>query len=286
MVHALVSTDWLAARLGQSNLRIVDASWYLPASGRDAHAEFIAGRLPGAVFLDLDAVSDQNTSLPHMLPSAPEFARYMESLGIGDDTMVVVYDGSGVNLSAPRVWWMLRVFGHSEVAVLDGGLGKWQREGRLLETGEPAPPPAATRFTARLDHRAVRDLAAMIANLTNRAEQVLDARAAGRFTGSEPEPRPGMRGGHIPGSRNLPFTELVDAADGTLLSPERLRRLFAAAGIDLSRPVVTSCGSGVTACALALGLEVAGHPVAGVYDGSWSEWGGRSDTPVETGPAS
>lgn len=284
MVHALVSTDWLGARLGDPTLRILDASWYLPSSGRDAHSEFLAGHLPGAAFVNLEAVSHHGTNLPHMLPDPAQFARQMEAVGVDDDSVVVVYDGSGVNLSAPRIWWMLRAFGHAEAAVLDGGRAKWQREGRLLESGERPVSPARGHFTPQLDQKAVRDLAAMTANLKTGAEQVVDARAAGRFTGDEPEPRPGMRGGHIPGSRNVPFTDLVDAG-GTLLSPELLRARFHSAGIDLGRPVVTSCGSGVTACALALGLEAAGHPVAGVYDGSWSEWGGRTDTPVETGPA-
>ena len=277
----LVSPEWLAVRLNEPDLKVLDASWYLPASRRDAKGEFLAGHIPGAVFVDLDELSASDP-LPHMLPSAEQFARQMGEAGVADGDRVVVYDGSGVNLSAPRVWWMLRAFGHREAAVLNGGFGKWRKEGRPVQTG-PATPVQAT-FTAELDPRRVRDLAAMRDNLTNRSEQVLDARGAGRFAGSEPEPRAGMRSGHIPGSRSLPYTDLV-AADGTLLPREELRERFIQAGIDLDRPIVTTCGSGVTACSLALGLELLGRPVAGVYDGSWSEWGGRDDTPVDTGPA-
>jgi thiosulfate/3-mercaptopyruvate sulfurtransferase len=275
---ALVSTDWLAARLGSPRLKVVDGSWYLPGSGRDAAAEYLRGHIPGAVFFDLDASSDPNSPLPHMLPAEPAFARRMEALGLDDRDDLVVYDGSGSNLSAARVWWMFRVFGHARVAVLDGGVGKWRREQRPLEQGPVASPPG--RFTARLDREAIRDLAAVRSNLATRQELVVDLRPAGRFTGNEPEPRPGIRSGHLPGSRNLPYTELV-AADGTILPEGQLRRRLRDRGIDLSQPVVATCGSGTSACTLVLALELLGFRDVAVYDGAWTEWGGRSDTPIE-----
>ncbi len=278
---AIVSTEWLAARLGRPDVKIVDASWYLPDSGRDAAAEYAAGHIPGAVLYDLEASSNRSSSLPHMLPSATEFATRMSALGLDDASAIVVYDGSGLNLSAPRAWWTFRVFGHAAVAVLDGGLGKWRGEGRPLDPGTPKPKRG--RFTARLDAGRVRDLAAMRANLTSGAEQVVDARAPGRFAGTAAEPRPGLRAGHIPGSLNLPFTDVV-GPDGTVLPLDRLRDLFVAAGVDFARPVVASCGSGVTACCTALALELLGHDRTAVYDGSWTEWGAQSDTPIEVGP--
>jgi thiosulfate/3-mercaptopyruvate sulfurtransferase len=280
-VPALVSTQWLAARLGGRGLRVVDGSWYLPTSGRDAAAEYEAGHLPGAVFFDLDASSDQASPLPHMLPDAGAFAKRMASLGLAETDALIVYDGSGVNLSAPRVWWMFRAFGHPRVAVLDGGSEKWRREARPLERGVP-PPPAPGRFTARLDPDAVLDLAAVQSALSQATAQIVDMRSAGRFAGTEPEPRAGLRGGHIPGSRSLPFTELVNP-DGTLLPSDRLRNRVVAAGIDLSRPVVATCGSGTSACALIHALHLIGHERVALYDGAWTEWGGRQDTPVATG---
>jgi thiosulfate/3-mercaptopyruvate sulfurtransferase len=279
----VVSTDWLATRLGSPDLRVVDGSWYLPASGRDPAREYAAGHIPGAVFFDLDASSDPNTPLPHMLPSAATFAARMSALGLNDSDDLVVYDGSGANLSAARVWWTFRVFGHQRVAVLDGGIGKWRNETRPLEKGVVNLP--AGRFTARLDQSAVRDLAAIRANLRHPREQLVDLRSTGRFTGTEPEPRAGLRSGHVPGSRNLPFTELV-SSDGTILPEPALRRRLAAAGIDLSQPIIATCGSGTSACALVLGLELLGHRDAAVYDGAWTEWAGRTDTPIESGSPS
>ena len=277
---SLVSTEWLASRLGAPGLRVVDGSWYLPGSGRDAAAEYVAGHIPGAVFFDLDASSDRSSPLPHMLPTAEAFAERMASLGLCDSDQLVVYDGSGVNLSAARVWWTFRTFGHRRVAVLDGGIGKWRREGRPLEAGQVQLPRG--RVTARLNSASVRDLAAVRANISQPTEQLVDVRPAGRFNGVEPEPRPGIRGGHVPGSKNLPFNELV-AADGTMLPPADLQRRIEAAGIDLAHPIVATCGSGTSACALVLALDVLGRP-AGVYDGAWTEWGGRTDTPIDAGP--
>ena len=275
---AVVATEWLAAKLGTPGIQVVDGSWYLPDSGRDAAAEYAAGHIPGAVFFDIDASSDPNTPLPHMLPTAERFAERMARLGLSDSDHIVVYDGSGTNLSAPRVWWTFRTFGHDRVSVLDGGTGKWRREHRPIEPGIVALP--AGRFTARLDHGAVRDLASVRANIHQSVEQLVDTRSAGRFAGVEPEPRPGLRGGHVPGSVNLPFTALV-RPDGTMLPPDELRGRLAEAGVDLSRPVVATCGSGTSACALVLGLHLIGHTQNAVYDGAWAEWGGRADTPVE-----
>ena len=269
-MNALVSTGWLAERLGDPRVRPVDASWYLPAAGRNARAEYATAHVPGAVYFDLDAVSDRTSSLPHMLPGAAEFAAAMGALGLSDDDLLVVYDGSGTNLSAARAWWMFRAFGHEQVALLDGGIGKWRDEGRPVESGTVSLPPR--QFTARLDAARVRDLAAMQRIVETRGEQVLDARASARFEGTAPEPRPGLRSGHIPGSLNLPYTELV-APEGTLLPVDELRRRFEAAGVDLSRPIVTTCGSGVTACTLLHALHLLGHRDSALYDGSWTEWG-------------
>jgi thiosulfate/3-mercaptopyruvate sulfurtransferase len=280
--EALVGSDWLAAHLADPHVRVVDGSFKLPGITPTAREDYDRGHIPDAVFFDIDDICEPGTSLPHMIPAPELFARKIGALGIGDDDRVVVYDGAGLS-SAGRAWWMLRLFGHHSVAILDGGLPKWKAEGRPLETAIPSPQRGT--FTARFDPALVRDKAALTGNLATRHEQVVDARAAGRFDGTAPEARPGLRSGHIPGSRSLPYERVTVPATHQLKSAEELTRLFREAGVALDRPIVTSCGSGVTACALAFALHLIGHPGAAVYDGSWSEWGLPGDTPVETGPA-
>ena len=278
----LVTTEWLGERLGQDDIRIADASWYLPEAKRNAHAEYEQRHIPGSVFFDIDAISDSANSLPHMLPEPALFSAAMRRLGIGDSDFVVFYDGAGI-YSAPRALWMLRAMGHERVAVLDGGLPKWLREQRPVDSSISAPV-GRSHFTARYSPELVRDFAAMRDNLRARAEQIVDARSPGRFRGEEPEPRAGVRPGHIPGAVNVHYAKLVNP-DGTLRSASELRQIFAEQSVALDRPVVTTCGSGITAAIVALALERAGAKQIALYDGSWTEWGGRAEAPVATGAA-
>jgi thiosulfate/3-mercaptopyruvate sulfurtransferase len=276
----LVSTEWLAAHLTSPDIAILDASWHLPTAGRDAKKEFLDGHIPGARFFDIDELSDTASPLPHMLPAPEKFASRMRKMGVGDGKRVIAYDSVGL-FSAARCWWMFKVMGHDDVAVLDGGLRKWQAEGRALDDG---PPPAAQErhFTARFRATMVKDMAAAAAALESGAAQVADARSGTRFRGEEVEPRPGVRPGHMPGAKNVHYASLLNA-DGTLKSPADIVAMFQAAGIDLAKPVITSCGSGVTAAILTLGLTLIGAKDHALYDGSWTEWGGHPDTPVATG---
>ena len=278
----LVETDWLAKRLDAPDIVALDASLHLPTTGRDAKAEYLAAHIPGALFFDIDDIADETSPLPHMLPSTVKFASRVKKLGVGDGARVVVYDSEGL-YSAARAWWMFRIMGHDDVAVLNGGLKKWKAEGRPLQDGEP-PRRTPRHFTPRFHAELVRDAAEVRALIGSPAAQIVDARSAGRFEGRDADPRPGLRQGHIPGSRNVPYATLLNA-DGTLRPAAELAAAFAKAGVEVERPVVATCGSGVTAGIVALALAVLGRPDAAVYDGSWVEWGADRSLPFATGPA-
>ncbi|MCP8895460.1 3-mercaptopyruvate sulfurtransferase [Shinella daejeonensis] len=274
----VVDADWLQKQLGAPSFRVVDASWYLPAHNRNGAAEYASGHIPGAVFFDQDAIADHSSGLPHTVPSPEFFATEIGKLGISASDTIVVHDGPGF-FSAPRVWWLFRLMGAQNVFVLDGGLDGWKKDGRPLETDLPEPAPAV--FHTDFNSLALTSFEEMRGIVSTGAKQVADARGAGRFSGEEPEPRAGMRSGHMPGARNMPSGSF--STDGRFKDLPGLRRAFEEAGIDLSRPVVTSCGSGVTAAIITLALQSLGHEDHSLYDGSWAEWGGRPDTPVATG---
>jgi len=277
--NLLVSADWLAERLAAPDIRILDASYYLPGDGRNGYQEYQKAHIPGARFFDIDDIADRHSPLPHMLPPVEKFVSRVRKMGIGDGHRVIVYDQQGL-FSAARVWWMFRIFGHQDVAVLDGGLPQWLAAGHPVDDEEP--DPRERHFTGRRNASMVRDVTQIAGAAKLRDEQIVDARAPGRFRGEEPEPRPGLRAGHIPGARNVHYASLLNP-DGTMKDVDATRALFEAAGVDLKRPIVTSCGSGVTAAILTLALHRMGHARNALYDGSWVEWGAYPDLAVETG---
>jgi len=277
----LVSTEWLAKHLHDPDLRILDGSWYMPFMERDPKAEYDAAHIPGARFFDVDEISDQRSELPHMAPPVEKFISRMRAMGVGDGHQVVIYDGAGL-FSAARVWWTFRLMGKSDVAVLDGGFPKWQAEGRPVED---LPPMVKDRhMTVQRQAHLIKDVTQVAAASKLSDYEIVDARSAGRFEGREPEPRPNLRSGHIPGSKNVHFATLLND-DGTMKAPDGLRAVFGTAGVDLKKPVITSCGSGVNGAMLNLALEAIGHRNHALYDGSWTEWGMYNDLPVATGPA-
>ncbi len=281
-----VSTEWLAANLGQAGLVVLDGSWYLPGSGRDPVREFEQRRIPGARFFDIDVCSDPDAELPHTIPPPGHFRKCAQEVGVSDASAVIVYDGSGVNLSAARVWWTFRYFGHDNAAVLDGGLRHWMAAGLPIESGPSmrtleAPAP----FTPQPRPHLVRTAEDVLAAIGAAHTRIVDMRSAGRFAGTEPEPRAGLRPGHVPGSRNVPYSDLVDPHTGLVIDNQTLARLLVHAGVDPQRQLVGTCGSGTSACAFAWKMACAGLGEVAIYDGSWSEWGGREDLPVDTGPA-
>lgn len=276
----MVSTEWLEHHLDSPDITIIDASWHLPTVGRDARAEYLEERIPGAVFFDIDDICDETSPLPHMLPSAVKFSSRMRSMGIGDGTRIVAYDATGLS-SAARAWWMFRTFGHDDVVVLDGGFPKWRAEGRPIDD-DPPGPRQERHFSARHQMLMVRDRDDVLDAVKTGREQIADARPPARFSGEADEPRPGLRSGHMPGACNVFYGSLLND-DATIKSANEIKTAFETAGIDLERPVITTCGSGVTAAVLSLGLAIIGHDDNALYDGSWSEWGGDDALPVETG---
>lgn len=276
-MNPIIQPKDLMALIGQPHLALLDATYFLPNESENAEANFANAHLPNAHFFDLDKISDTSSALPHMLPPPQEFSKAVGAMGIGNETTVVIYDQRGI-FSAPRAWWMFRVFGHNKVMVLDGGLPAWIKAGGAIQSG-PSSHAVPADFTSHFQPKMVRSLTDIRANIDVPTAQILDARAAARFNAQVPEPRAGMRSGHIPGAVNIPFSTLLE--NGHYLSPVKLKQIFKESGVDGSRPMIASCGSGITACVVTLGLVLAGLPEASIYDGSWSEWGGRNDTPIE-----